>query len=319
MEYQGENGLVRTDNPANLLNTNLVRETFDEIRPLISTEDSHDWVTLPSNITIDSVEVDYPLHSNHDVFNFHPMTTTADLAPTLRWSAREVGTTGPHMDLGPVTTWAASDGTTSTATPPSWALTATSIEYELGINGEYNAVVHGIGIYAPAKPTPIELMRDIIRERKRLPSIIIAGRNCPTNQTRRKRLSHPVDEREQRARETLKRIIGDKRYRDYLNKGFVTLRNPRSGKVYQIFPSHGMTCVYEDGTMIEKLCVVLPHDFAPTDSVVVRYLLAVNDEPKLWELSVKWGGSPKSFTSKTLGLDMRPLPDIYRELKLQAA
>ena len=51
-----------------------------------------------------------------------------------------------------------------------------------------------------------------------------------------------------------------------------------SGRVYQIFAGHDVTRVYEDGKLIERLCVVLNGDYPPSDSILMRYVLVLSDE-----------------------------------------
>jgi len=85
--------------------------------------------------------------------------------------------------------------------------------------------------------------------------------------------------------------------------------------VYQIFPGHGITCVYENGKMIERLCVVLRGDFPPTDSVIVRYLMALNNEDQLWGLAIKHGVSTYRPSANIRVADARPLTEIYADLQ----
>lgn len=119
----------------------------------------------------------------------------------------------------------------------------------------------------PQFPTPVERIRAIMQER-----------SAPRFIRDLRALNAPCDIREVRARETLKRVIGDNKYRDFLRKGFITVTNPKSGNTFQIFPGNGMTNVYFRGKMVEKLCVVLQGDFPPTDSLIMRYLMVLNNE-----------------------------------------
>ncbi|MHA1948254.1 MAG: hypothetical protein ACW99G_02660 [Candidatus Thorarchaeota archaeon] len=135
-------------------------------------------------------------------------------------------------------------------------------------------------------------------------------------------LGNSKDIREVRARETLCRIVGQKRFSRYLRDGFVSVLNKRSRRLYQIYPGHGLTCVYEKGQVIERLCVHLKGGFAPTDDVIVRYLLAINDEDKLWELANKHGVTknlwPDKFEmAKGDKLPERPfnLGEVFKEMK----
>jgi hypothetical protein len=160
----------------------------------------------------------------------------------------------------------------------------------------------------PVPRSPADMIRGIIDQRM-APIAIIARTN----------IIRPVsDIKELRARETLKLILGQDLYERFLRKGFVSVRNPRSLRVYQIFPGHGFTKVYENGKCIEQLCVVLKGDFPPTDSLIVRYLMAINNEEELWKLSNKHGAFKKP-QSRVVGVETRSLPEIFRELKERAA
>jgi hypothetical protein len=127
----------------------------------------------------------------------------------------------------------------------------------------------------------------------------------------------PSDVREIRARETLRLVIGDEEYRDFLKKGFVSVYNKASGRTYQIFPGHKFTNVYEGGKLIEKLCVVLSGDFPPTDSLIVRYLMILNNEERLWQLANKHGAYIEK-SANIIPADNRSLIEIYNELKMAA-
>lgn len=96
----------------------------------------------------------------------------------------------------------------------------------------------------------------------------------------RRRYSHiqsAADEREIRARETLRHIIGEQDYNRFLRRGFVSVR-AKSGRLYVIYPGHSLTGVYEDGKLIERLCGDLQGGFTPTDSLLTRYCLILYDE-----------------------------------------
>lgn len=99
-------------------------------------------------------------------------------------------------------------------------------------------------------------------------------------------LSIAMDVREERARQTLRRIIGEQAYRKFFRDGFITVV-PKSGLTYRIFPGHDITEVYDRGIMVERLCVVLQGNFPPTDSLIMRYLLVLNDEGEFSKYAVK--------------------------------
>ena len=113
-----------------------------------------------------------------------------------------------------------------------------------------------------------------------------------------------VDIREQRARETLMRLIGQERYFKFLKTGFVSAFNRVSGRVYQIFPGNGITKVFENGQLTARLCVVLNQDFPPTDSIIMRYLLAI-----------KHGIEGYNKKSAFVQVEIRPLTDIFVTLR----
>lgn len=148
---------------------------------------------------------------------------------------------------------------------------------------------------------PVSLMKDIIRTRQ-APYIFV-----------RRGLPKARDIREERARETLLRIIGEEAYRYFLKNGFVSVQNPKSKRVYQIFTGCELVNVYKDGKKIERLCTHLPYGFPPTDSLIVRYLLAINDEERLWKMSNKHGVLEAKSTVREV--DRRSLPEIFKSLK----
>lgn len=117
-------------------------------------------------------------------------------------------------------------------------------------------------------------------------SEIIRNRVSPNIITRRTGMNHAGDIREMRARETLRRVVGDQKFFSFLKKGFVTVA-AKSGLVYQIYPSHGITKVWDGGTVVERLCVVLRGDFPPTDSLIMRYLMILNNEDNFRSLAIK--------------------------------
>lgn len=122
--------------------------------------------------------------------------------------------------------------------------------------------------------SPQQRLRDILR-----------SRIGPTIITGRKPLQLTKAEAEIRARETLKRVLGAKKYYKFIKNGFVSVR-AKSGLVYQIYTGPKMTNVYKDGILSEKLCVVLMGKFPPTDSLIMRYLLILNDESEFRKLAI---------------------------------
>jgi archaellum component FlaF (FlaF/FlaG flagellin family) len=146
---------------------------------------------------------------------------------------------------------------------------------------------------------------------------IIAARQSPIVIIARESVAATMDERETRARETLARMLGQDKFRAFLKNGFMSAR-AKSGKVYQIFPGHGITCVYENGKMIERLCVVMQGGFPPTDSVIMRYLLIMNNEAEFREMSIPHSVSTRKRFEIREAKEDRPLPEVFAELKLVA-
>jgi len=149
--------------------------------------------------------------------------------------------------------------------------------------------------------TPQERLKEIL-QRRQSPMIFVS----------RKPIVAAVDSREERARETLRLCLGEDRFRSFIKNGFVSVR-AKSGLVYQIFPGHGMTTVYKHGQQIERLCVVFRGDFPPADSLIMRFLLILNDEEEFRNHAVKHMASrPRTAIPST---ELESLPDIYRRLK----
>ena len=153
--------------------------------------------------------------------------------------------------------------------------------------------------------TPKDRLRDIIRSRKAPAAIIRSSRNA---------LPVPKDVREKRARETMRRVLGEREFRRFMRHGFVSIHG-KSGYDYQIFPGQGVTSVFNRGVLIERLCVVLRGNFCPTDSLMMRYLMILNDEEQFRSFAIKH--SVEIYTEPVKEVDNRPLLEIYRELKQQ--
>jgi len=76
-----------------------------------------------------------------------------------------------------------------------------------------------------------------------------------------------------------------------------------------------MTKVYSSGQLVEKLCIVLKGRFPPTDSVIMRYLMVLNNEDKFREKAVRWSASAP-YRRILLAKDERSLTEIYAGLKV---
>lgn len=125
-----------------------------------------------------------------------------------------------------------------------------------------------------ANETPMEA-----RRRKGAPGLTVISR-------KRKAL-RPGAANEERARQLLRRFVGNDRFRRYLRDGFIVFC-AKSGRDYQLFPGYGITQVWEKGEIIERLCLVMQDSkLPPTDSVVMRILLLEHDEEDFRDRSIK--------------------------------
>jgi hypothetical protein len=124
----------------------------------------------------------------------------------------------------------------------------------------------------------------------------------------------PSDHREVAARETLRRVIGGDKFRRFLRHGHVSVR-AKSGLVYQIFPGHGITKVFRDGELVERLCVVMNGNFPPTDELIMRFLLILNDEADFRSHAI----SHAVYQEKAQPApDSRNLVEAFKKFKLVA-
>lgn len=155
---------------------------------------------------------------------------------------------------------------------------------------------------------PVERMKEILRSRI-APSAII----------KRRELRPTTDIREIRARQTLRRLIGEQAFQKFAVRGFITFKG-NSGRTYQIFPGHEKVAVWEKGKQIEQLCVILTGDFPPTDSVIMRLLLIQESEDRFKKLANVF--SPNYAPSRGRAEEVEQpkiltLPEIFASLKEQ--
>jgi molybdopterin-binding protein len=201
------------------------------------------------------------------------------------------------------------DSVTNTTTYPygvtDWASQTTSATWDgtrvywVPSNGPFRSVV--AYLYPSAKNRAKNRIQEIIQSRMS-PAIHV-----------RSGIGHSLSSSEQKARETLALVVGKREFRRFLKHGFVSVRNAISGRTYQIFSGTIMTRVYEAGKCIQRLCVVLPYKYPPTDSVIVRALMAWNNEEELWRLSHKHMPLGDRLASSP---DKRSLQEIFKDLKL---
>tara|TARA_Y100000310_G_scaffold345405_1_gene464599 strand:- start:6539 stop:7267 length:729 start_codon:yes stop_codon:yes gene_type:complete len=154
---------------------------------------------------------------------------------------------------------------------------------------------------------PHRRLRDMIRARQ-APRIIVPAHRRP--------MPVPEDDREVRARETLHRVLGEAKFRQFLAKGFVTVRAD-SGLVYQIFPDSKMTHVFDQGKHIETLCVVMQGNFPPTDSLIMRFLLILNDESEFRKIAISHSVGRRS-TFRVEEHASESLVFAFKQLKAEA-
>lgn len=215
----------------------------------------------------------------------------ADTTDATSWVAASETTKITYVRRLINTTEFASEGLLECTYPDSLS----QMEYEFFDSGKSRLV----------PKTPGQRLREIIQHRQ-APAFI--------GYKNRQAVSPTKDIKEICARETLRKVLGENGYRTFIRNGFVSVR-PKSGMVYQIFPSHGITNVYLNGEKIERLCVVLKGDFPPTDSLIMRYLLILNDEQGFRKLAIKHHVIAGNKSRENVVAN-EPLPTIYRRLKL---
>jgi hypothetical protein len=158
-----------------------------------------------------------------------------------------------------------------------------------------------------AAPVVAPSASDRLREMIRL-------RQTPVIVVRRNAVKQAERENELRARSTLRRVIGEDQYRRFMKNGFIVVRG-QSGKTYQIFPGYNKTVVWENGKKIEELCVVLSGDFPPTDSMIMRYLMILNDENDFRQRANVFRPYTSSVAARIDPNRSVPLPELFRKMK----
>jgi hypothetical protein len=245
------------------------------------------------------------------------MSTAANAVtvPVTAWGTSTLGTWGGtcynlDTDMATDTTWTVS-ATSATAT-------AEVTFYAYGWDGIQAAARDGVAWakHVPPVPEPRQRLREMLRSR--MAPMAVGGREPDwTGRTARRHLEPTGDFRELRARDTLARVIGEDAFRRYARDGFVTVRG-KSGKTYQIFPAGGFTRVHGKGGQREdSLCVVLSGDFPPTDSLIVRFLMILNDEKGFHERAIKHRAEAARQEARMGGAESQVpgLADAWRGLK----
>lgn len=220
-------------------------------------------------------------------------------------------TTGSYR----IARWTSNAYSDTSTYPIAWdqgtATTASVIEYNTipltirTLDSPYIRYEPGYALWSSGYSyTPLKTPKERLRE-------ILDSRMAPGVLSSCKPLGYTNDVRELRARETLQRVLGEDRFRDFVRRGHVSVR-AKSGLVYQIFPGHEITRVYDRGKMVERLCVVLTGEFPPTDSLIMRYLMILNNEQQFRSYAIKHGVIQPRFNAEP---DQRSLAEIYRDLK----
>jgi len=152
----------------------------------------------------------------------------------------------------------------------------------------------------------VERIKEIIRNRQ-APAVIIRD-----NVIRR-----TTDVREIRARQTLRRLIGEDAYQKFICRGFVTYKG--ENRTYQIFPGHKKVVVWSQGKKIEELCIILSGDFPPTDTLLMRLLFIQESEERFRATSNVF---PAYAPSHGRAIEVETpkiitLPEIFAGLKVE--
>lgn len=122
--------------------------------------------------------------------------------------------------------------------------------------------------------------------------------------------------RELTARETLLKLLGREKYDECLQKGRLHVK-AKSGKIYVIKPGYSFVNVYERGKLLGNICIQLSGDWPETDSLIMRYLLLLNDEERLYDQGVwtKAGEDPSFFDRDSGEVELTPLTELLTNLK----
>lgn len=79
--------------------------------------------------------------------------------------------------------------------------------------------------------------------------------------------------------DTLREMITETEFRKYMAYGFILVKGQSSSRVYQIFRCRKHTRVWENGEVVEEVCVrIKDRRIPPTDSVIAFKILIETDE-----------------------------------------
>ena len=233
-------------------------------------------------------------------------------AAMVQWRSMSAASATSRATVGSRLWYADAMSEMYTATADAWEYTTSPAWTDIRISTTYTYADAGWhlasgDLHRPKKPE--DRLREMIRDR--MAPAVVRARDWEKNPVR-PGLRKTDDFRELRARETLAKVIGDDRFRRFVRDGFVTCK-AKSGRTYQIFPGGNFTRVYAGGKEEDRLCVVLNGQFPPTDSLIVRYLMILNDEAGFRKLAVNQGQGERRREAEAR--DARPLAEVYRSLK----
>jgi len=93
-----------------------------------------------------------------------------------------------------------------------------------------------------------------------------------------------IPKNEWTAIETLREMITEAEFRKYLKYGFILVKG-QSGKIYQIFRSKRHTKVWQDGQLVEEVCVrIKDKNIPPTDNIIAFKALIETSEDEFKKL-----------------------------------
>jgi hypothetical protein len=220
----------------------------------------------------------------------------ASATPTARvWYSTDCGGVWPVESTDTTLTWSLTGGA-EVRTVASYVRYSHSWDNWFDGTGKYDR-------------SPENRLREMMRLRTG-PTVL--RHRDPHNSPTRPGLAATADFREMRARDTLAKLIGEERFRRFLRDGFVSCR-AKSGRTYQIFPGSKFTRVFQDGKEQPRLCVVLRGNFPDTDSLIVRYLMILNNEDGFRKLAINQGLAIARRPDARR--DERPLAALYAGYK----
>ena len=246
-------------------------------------------------------------------------TATSWKPAAIQWTTSGTGWTSTGCDC------AITYNSDSNFIPPTYATTASPFNCTITHNNTYAKVpytltyndnfTHQVASIFARWESVADTWKfyDPVESRKDHLKTILKSRHSPAIRTNTKPVGRTNDQRELYARDRLKRVIGEEKYRNFLRTGWVTVK-AKSGLTYRIFPGHGITQVYNKGQMTERLCVALSGDWPPTDSLIIRYILILNNEQMFRSKAVPHGVTNDRSTMHAV--DDRSLVEIAKSFRL---